>query len=117
MKIEPLSQYKMGWLMTVFDLPTYTKLQRRLAAKFRNFLLDDGFLMIQYSVYARPCVSYDRLEKHTQKVMANAPDEGNIKILFFTESQWKRSIDVCLESEYKKKEPLLEDIPQQALFW
>lgn len=45
--------YKMGWLVVMFDLPTLTPVERRNAALFRKRLLEDGYLMIQYSVYAR----------------------------------------------------------------
>ena len=41
-----------------FDLPTNTKAERRAATQFRKFLLDDGFDMLQYSVYARLCPNH-----------------------------------------------------------
>ena len=37
------------WLMVLFDLPVGTKPERRDATRFRNFLKDDGYLMLQYS--------------------------------------------------------------------
>ena len=48
--------------MVTFDLPVGTKAQRKRATAFREFLLDDGFHMVQWSVYARACVSYARQE-------------------------------------------------------
>lgn len=39
---------KYMWMMVMFDLPTETKLERREASKFRNFLLDSGFSMAQF---------------------------------------------------------------------
>ena len=47
----------MGWLMAMFDLPVMTDKERKMASRFRNDLIDHGFLMIQFSVYARPCVN------------------------------------------------------------
>lgn len=41
------------WLFVFFDLPVKTKPERRTATRFRNFLLKDGYMMIQFSVYAR----------------------------------------------------------------
>ena len=41
------------WLIVMFDLPTNNKRARHNAAKFRNFLLDQGFEMAQFSVYMR----------------------------------------------------------------
>jgi CRISPR-associated protein Cas2 len=48
----------MGWLIVAFDLPVGTRKQRKAATDFRNYLIDDGFQMIQFSVYARACVSF-----------------------------------------------------------
>jgi CRISPR-associated protein Cas2 len=41
------------WLFVFFDLPVGTKVERREATRFRNFLKDDGYMMLQLSVYAR----------------------------------------------------------------
>ena len=41
------------WLMVFFDLPVGTRTERRHATRFRNYLKRDGFLMLQFSVYAR----------------------------------------------------------------
>lgn len=41
------------WCMVMFDLPVKTTRQRREAMRFRNLLLDMGYGMVQYSVYAR----------------------------------------------------------------
>ena len=42
-------------VIVMFDLPTETKSQRRTYARFRKRLLEDGFVMMQYSVYTRHC--------------------------------------------------------------
>jgi CRISPR-associated protein Cas2 len=90
----------MGWIFTIFDLPVGTKEERQAATKFRNWLLDDGYMMIQYSVYARPCVSYEHMEKHTQRILAATPDSGFVKIMFFTDKQWELSINI-IDFAYK----------------
>jgi len=51
----PKAEARFVWLFVLFDLPVGTKLERRDATRFRNFLKDDGFMMLQYSVYARVC--------------------------------------------------------------
>ena len=42
-------------ILVMFDLPVKTKAERRSATQFRNFLVGDGYHMVQYSVYARVC--------------------------------------------------------------
>lgn len=50
----------------MFDLPVMTDDERRTATRFRKELLDSGYLMIQFSVYARPCVTYEAMDTHTR---------------------------------------------------
>ena len=42
-------------MIVFFDLPVKTKNERREATRFRNFLMNDGYHMLQFSVYARVC--------------------------------------------------------------
>lgn len=51
-------------ILVMFDLPVKTKQQRRQATQFRNFLVRDGFHMVQLSVYARVCNGRDAVETH-----------------------------------------------------
>lgn len=107
-------KHKMGWLLVGFDLPVGTKEQRKRASGFRNFLIEDGFLMIQFSLYARPCVSFARQETHVTRVRANIPEEGHVRILFVTRAQWERSY-VIQGKPVKQGEP--EHLPEQFLLW
>lgn len=85
------SPYRMGWILAMFDLPVMTDEERRAATRFRNELLDHGYLMIQFSVYARPCVTYDLLDAQIAKVKSFIPTAGNVRLIFLTDEQWKRS--------------------------
>ena len=107
----------MGWILTIFDLPVGSKEERQAATKFRNWLLDDGYLMIQYSVYARPCVSYEHIEKHSERIMASTPVTGFVKIMFFTDKQWELSINIIGRDEYIAGRDPHPEIPAQILFW
>ena len=82
-------------MMVFFDLPVQTKTQRREATRFRNFLLTDGYHMIQYSVYLRVCNGVDAVEKHRRRIKDNLPDNGSIRMLVITEKQYE-SIDILL---------------------
>ena len=44
-------------LLIMFDLPVETSKERREYRQFRKRLINEGFLMIQYSVYVRVCVN------------------------------------------------------------
>lgn len=82
-------------IIIFFDLPVKTKANRREATRFRNFLLNDGYHMLQYSVYARVCNGIDAVEKHRNRVKQNLPDNGAIRMMVITEKQYE-SIDILL---------------------
>lgn len=75
-------------LLLMFDLPTVTKSDRKIAADFRKSLLDDGFVMIQFSVYVRICRNQDDFHKHLRRVQSFVPVKGNVRILQITENQY-----------------------------
>lgn len=75
-------------VIVFFDLPVTTKEERRLATRFRQFLLDDGYHMLQYSVYARPCGSVENAETHFMRLARQAPKNGSIRCMIVTEKQY-----------------------------
>ena len=77
-------------MIVFFDLPVKTKTQRKVATRFRNFLLKDGFFMVQFSVYCRVCNGYDDVEKHKSRIKNNRPDNGSVRLLIITEKQYEK---------------------------
>jgi CRISPR-associated protein Cas2 len=107
-------KFKMGWLVVAFDLPVITRSQRKRATAFRKFLLDDGYQMIQFSVYARACVSFARQETHLGRIKNNLPPEGSVRAIYVTRAQWERSY-VIQGSPASEQEA--EDLPEQIQLW
>ena len=77
------------WIMVMFDLPVGTRNERKAATGFRNFLLDQGFEMSQFSVYFRHCAGKEYAEAHTRRIEQNLPKGGKVDILFFTDKQYE----------------------------
>lgn len=77
------------WLYLFFDLPTDTIKQQRAYRKFHEFLLKDGFMMFQYSVYIRHAVSIEIRDQHIKKIEKVLPEEGKISILTITDKQFE----------------------------
>lgn len=77
-------------IIVFLDLPVKTKTQRRVATQFRNFLLKDGFFMVQFSVYCRVCNGYDDVEKHKARIRQYKPDNGSVRLLVITEKQYEK---------------------------
>ena len=78
------------WVFVFFDLPVGSKPERREATRFRNFLKGDGYLMLQFSVYARVCRGEEAVDKHLGRVTKNLPGKGSVRTLQVTERQYAR---------------------------
>ena len=91
-------------MLVFFDLPVTTAKNRREATRFRKFLLNDGYHMLQYSVYARVCNGVVAVEKHRARIRQNLPDNGAIRLLVITEKQYE-SIDILLGRLTEADEP------------
>ena len=78
------------WVVTFFDLPTETKEHKKAYRHFHNFLLSDGYVMLQFSVYARACPTFEAAEKHSTRVESKLPEEGQVRILQLTALQYAR---------------------------
>lgn len=59
--IDRLNEYRVMWILVLYDLPTETKKDRQVAAKFRKNIMADGFTMFQFSIYVRHCASMDNV--------------------------------------------------------
>jgi CRISPR-associated protein Cas2 len=75
-------------LLVLFDLPVVTRAERRAYTLFRRFLLNDGYDMIQFSVYGRILNGGDAEEKHMKRLIDNLPPDGSIRCLSVTEKQF-----------------------------
>ena len=79
-------------LIVMFDLPVITDKERKIATSFRKFLLDDGYIMMQFSVYSRICKNNDDLQNHINRLKIHSPKNGNIRMLQITEKQYSNII-------------------------
>lgn len=107
----------MGWIVVAFDLPVLLPEQRKEASRFRKDLLNDGFVMLQFSLYTRPCTSWEKLEKHVTRLKNYCPSGGNVRTWFMTDKQWEKSFSIMGKNYNQGKRSTDESIPQQTEFW
>jgi len=107
-----LTGYRLMWLVVIFDLPVGSKAERRAATKFRQFLLDHGFAMCQFSVYVRFCGGKDQAETYTQQIEKALPKTGLVQILTLTDKQYENIVSF----DGRARTPKNENPSQYALF-
>ena len=92
------------WVMVFFDLPTETKKERKSAALFRKRLIEDGFVMFQFSIYMRHCPSHETADTHIRRVKSLLPEYGQIGILCITDKQFG-TMEIFSEAKPQKIPP------------
>lgn len=83
-----LNAYRIMWVLVLFDLPTETAAERKIAASFRKKIINDGFQMFQFSIYLRHCASRENAEVHISRVRKLLPEKGKIGIMCVTDKQF-----------------------------
>jgi len=73
--------------------------------------------MIQFSVYARPCVNFEQLSKHLGVIQKMVPEAGNVRLLYITDEQWEKSVTVIGPNYDQGKRANKAKIPDQVEFW
>ena len=100
------------WLIAMFDLPTETAENKRDYTRFRKALLKDGFMMLQFSIYARFLQSEEAAEAHRRTIRAAIPAYGQVRLMTVTDHQFGR-----MEVFYGRKPRQPEPIPDQILLF
>ena len=76
-------------VMVFFDLPVESTPQRKEYSKFRKFLLKEGFIMMQKSVYSKVTLNASSSDLVIQNIRTHTPPEGVVQILKITEKQYQ----------------------------
>ena len=75
-------------VMVFFDLPSVTVAERKEYLRFRKFLLSDGYIMMQESVYTKLVLNGTMVNLMKNKIRKNKPQEGLVEMLVITEKQF-----------------------------
>ncbi len=98
------------WLFIMFDLPTSNRAEARSANQFRNHLLQEGYIMKQFSVYMRYFDSKNRANSSLSRIQQKIPQQGMVSALFVTDRQFGQ-----IQNFYGKKPKKNDEKPTQLL--
>ena len=79
-------------LLLMFDLPTDTPTDRRDYRNFRKFLISEGFLMHQYSIYTKLLLNDTATQAMIKRIEKQTPKKGHVTLLKVTEKQFAKII-------------------------
>ena len=86
--MDRFSEYRVMWVLVLFDLPTETKKEKKAYVDFRKNLQIVGFMMFQFSIYVRLFVCSENVAVHVKRVKSFLPEHGNVGIMCITDKQF-----------------------------
>ena len=85
-------------VIVFFDLPTLSPEDRRAYTRFRKLLVQDGYVMMQESVYCKLMISPSVEKSINNLLQKNKPPKGLIQTLMVTEKQFVKMNFIVGES-------------------
>lgn len=100
--------YNFVRLLLFYDLPMTSKKERRIYTQFRKYLIENGYLMMQFSVYCKIFANREAAVNHVVVLKKAVPKEGQIRIMLVTEKQYSK-IEVIVGGKSKQEEIVTND--------
>ena len=97
-------------LLLFFDLPTETSKNRLDYTRFHKFLIKNGFIMMQKSVYSKLVINNVTSAAVKAKISKNLLPAGIIELLEVTENQFSR-----IEYLIGEKQSIIEESMERLI--
>ena len=88
-------------ILVFFDLPVTTESEQRIYRTFRKYLIKNGFLMLQESVYCKLAQNATVGDGIIENVRKNKPASGLVQVLKVTEKQYAKMEYLVGECKFK----------------
>lgn len=75
-------------ILLFFDLPTETSKDKREYRKFVKFLISEGFIRIQFSVYCKLCINSNSARTISKRIKGSSP-KGDVRYIIISEQQYQ----------------------------
>jgi len=84
-----MSDYRFMRIILFFDLPMLSDAEIRRYTRFRKYLLSNGYVMMQYSIYSKIFPNRDIIKWHMQDLNRSLPPDGSVIVMTVTEKQYQ----------------------------
>lgn len=98
-------------LVVFFDLPVQTAADQKSYRQFRRYLIKDGYLMMQESVYSKMVLDGAAAESAIARLRKNKPSQGLVQVLKVTEKQFAGIVDIV----GRRKDSNVVDTPDRLI--
>ena len=100
-------------VIVFFDLPMEKGSEVKQYNSFRKFLINEGFIMLQKSVYSKIALNMSIADSVRKKVYEKVPDSGIVQLLIITERQFSKIETIVGEH----KSDVLDTTDRMIIIW
>lgn len=90
--------YRFMRVMVLYDLPVGSSAEVKAYTQFRKFLIKNGFMMMQESVYTKLALNQTVCRNIMDNVKRNKPEIGLVQMIAITERQYSKMETVVGEN-------------------
>lgn len=108
--MKMISEYRFMRIILFFDLPMLSDAEVRRYTRFRKYLLANGYIMMQYSIYSKIFPNRDTVKWHQHDLERNLPPDGSVMVMTVTEKQYQ-----CIRNLVGSKKALDRKITSNKL--
>ena len=101
MRLSFMEKNRVMRAIVFFDLPNIYAKDTRNYQLFRKFLLNEGFIMLQESVYSKLVLNSEQGKLLLERIRKKSPKKGIIQVLTITEKQYAQIEYIIGESNTK----------------
>jgi len=91
--------YRYMRILLFFDLPVSTSTDRHEYSAFHRYLIKNGFMMLQESVYCKLALNASAVQAIIANLYKHKPGDGLVQVLTVTEKQYSRKEYILGEYE------------------
>lgn len=108
-----INGWRVMWVLIGFDCPVKTKAQRRRYTRFRNLLLKENFVPLQFSVYLKHMPTLAAADALINRVSRATPEDAHTVFFLLTDKQYGMTREFYGTGAAKKRP---DRSPQLELF-
>ena len=97
-------------MIVFFDLPILTEADKKEYRHFRRFLINEGFVFMQQSVYVRLVINDAAYMYELDRLTQHKPPKGLVQVLRITEKQFSNMTYLTGEAPFNDRETSLKGL-------
>lgn len=92
-------------IIVIFDLPQTSGKEKKEYRYFHKFLISNGYIMVQFSIYSKICIHHEIANRAVRKLKLVTPKVGDVRYMVVSENQYQKLYSI--NNKYSLQEKII----------